>query len=72
MTEPTPPRGDPAAAIMAALQRLNRPATPEEIAAATGIPESSVRRTLGRLAAGREAARAGGGKFTVARRRRPS
>jgi DNA-binding IclR family transcriptional regulator len=61
---------DPEAAILEALRRAGRPSSAEEVAAATGIAEASVRRTLGRLASQREVARAGGGKFTIARHRR--
>ena len=64
-----PAPGDPAAAVMAALVRLAKPASPEEVAEATGLKESTVRRTLGRLVAEREARRAGGGRFTASRHR---
>ncbi len=61
--------GDTAATVVAALRKLARPSSPEEIAAATGLPEKTVRRALGHLVARREARRAGGGMFTVARAR---
>jgi DNA-binding IclR family transcriptional regulator len=66
---PKASRGDPADAVMDALRRLAKPASAEEVAAATGLTEPTVRRTLGRLASQRIAARAGGGRFTVARKR---
>lgn len=62
-------KSDSAAVVVAALRRLARPSSAEEVAAATGLPEKSVRRTLGHLVARREARRAGGGRFTVARTR---
>jgi DNA-binding IclR family transcriptional regulator len=65
----SPSSGDSAPAVLAALRRLARPSSPEEVAAATGLPEKSVRRTLGHLVARHEARRAGGGRFTVARAR---
>jgi 16S rRNA (cytosine1402-N4)-methyltransferase len=52
-----------AAAVVEALRKLARPSSPEEVAAATGLAEKSVRRTLGHLVARREARRAGGGRF---------
>jgi DNA-binding IclR family transcriptional regulator len=61
--------GESASAVVAALRKLARPASPEEVAAATGLPEKSVRRALGHLVARREARRAGGGRFTAARAR---
>jgi DNA-binding IclR family transcriptional regulator len=64
-----PESGDSAPAVVAALRKLARPSSPEEIAAATGLPEKTVRRTLGHLVARREARRAGGGRFTAARAR---
>jgi DNA-binding IclR family transcriptional regulator len=71
-TEPTPPSvpgnaKDPSAGVMAALRKIGRPALPEEVAAATGLNEASVRRTLGRLVAMKDARRAGGGRFTVSK-----
>lgn len=65
MAEPTN-AGD---AVLEALRKLARPASPEEIAAATGLTEPTVRRTLGFLVAQREARRAGGGRFTAAGKR---
>ena len=61
--------GDAATAVLAALRRLARPSSAEDVAAATGLPEKSVRRTLGHLVARHEARRAGGGRFTAARAR---
>jgi DNA-binding IclR family transcriptional regulator len=63
---PATPR-DPAQTVLAALRKTTAPASPEEIAAATGLGESTVRRTLGRLVSMREARRAGGGRFTAAK-----
>ncbi len=60
---------DPAEAVLAALRGLTLPSSPEELAVATGLPENTVRRTLGRLVSVREARRAGGDRFTAARRR---
>src|SRR5437660_186100 len=59
MTEPDVPTDpkDPAAGVIAALRRLVVPSTPAEVAAATGLPEKTVRRTLGRLVSRREARR---------------
>jgi len=69
MTDDTQPAAskDPAAAVHAALRKLVRPATPQEVAEATGLPEATVRRTLGRLVSTREARRAGGDRFTAAK-----
>jgi DNA-binding IclR family transcriptional regulator len=63
------PSADPATAILAALRKMTRPASPEEIAAAVALPENTVRRTLGRLVSVREARRAGGDRFTAAKHR---
>jgi DNA-binding IclR family transcriptional regulator len=60
---------DPATLVREALARSAAPASAAEIAAATGLTENTVRRTLGRLVAIREARRAGGGRFTAARAR---
>ena len=54
---------------MDALRRLTKPSSPEEIAEATGLKVATVRRTLGRLVAEREARKAGGGRFTTSRHR---
>jgi DNA-binding IclR family transcriptional regulator len=67
--EPEPPADDDSAAILGALRKLARPSSPEEVAAATGLAEKTVRRTLGHLVARREARRAGGDRFTAARGR---
>lgn len=61
--------GGNASVVVEALRKLARPSSPEEVAAATGLPEKSVRRTLGHLVARHEARRAGGGRFTAARAR---
>lgn len=66
--EPADPR-EPAAVVMDALRRLTKPSSPEEIAEATGLKVATVRRTLGRLVAEREARKAGGGRFTTSRHR---
>ncbi len=66
-TEPAPSSSDPADAVLRALRKRGVPASPDEIAQDTGLSESTVRRTLGRLASEREAKRAGGGRFTAAR-----
>jgi DNA-binding IclR family transcriptional regulator len=66
---PDSPGLDPASAVASALRKLVRPSSPEEVAAATGLPEKTVRRALGHLVARREARRAGGGRFTAARAR---
>jgi DNA-binding IclR family transcriptional regulator len=58
---------DPVAAVRDALSRRTSPALPEEIAAETGLPEKTVRRTLGKLVADRDARRAGGGRYTASR-----
>jgi response regulator of citrate/malate metabolism len=58
---------DSAQTVLAALRKATTPASPEEIAEATGLSESTVRRTLGRLVSVREARRAGGGRFTAAK-----
>jgi DNA-binding IclR family transcriptional regulator len=60
---------DPADVVLTALAKLSKPSTPEEIAAATSLPENTVRRTLGRLVSMRDAKRAGGGRFTAAKKR---
>ena len=59
----------PADLVMAAMKKLVRPSSPEEIAAATGLDVKSVRRTLGRLVAVKDAKRAGGDRFTAAKHR---
>jgi hypothetical protein len=74
MTEPDSPaephsRSDPADAVIAALRRIARPASPQDLAAATGLAEATVRRTLGHLVSRREARRAGGDRFTAAKHR---
>ena len=57
----------PAAGVLAALRKLVLPATPAEVAAATGLSEAMVQRTLGRLGAVKDARKAGGGRFTASR-----
>jgi anaerobic selenocysteine-containing dehydrogenase len=71
MTEPHPDAasGSPADAVLLALRKLVKPASPEEVAQATGLSEATVRRTLGRLVSVRDAKRAGGGRYTAARAR---
>ena len=70
MTDTPPPaKDDPAAVVLAALAKNIHPSSPEELAAATGLTEPTVRRTLGRLVAKREARRAGGNRFTASRHR---
>ena len=59
----------PADSVMAALKKLVRPSSPEEIAAATGLNVKVVQRTLGRLVAVKDAKRAGGDRFTAAKHR---
>ncbi len=59
----------PAALVREALARSAAPVSAADIAASTGLTENTVRRTLGRLVAIREARRAGGGRFTAARQR---
>jgi DNA-binding IclR family transcriptional regulator len=61
--------GNPSDGVLAALRRLARPSTPAEIAEATGLSEPTVRRTLGRLVAVRDARRAGGDRFTASKHR---
>lgn len=60
---------NPGPAVLAALAKLARPSSAEDVAAATGLSENTVRRTLGQLVARGEAKRAGGGRFTTARTR---
>jgi DNA-binding IclR family transcriptional regulator len=55
--------------VLAALVKLARPSSPAESAAATGLTEPTVRRTLGRLVAVKDARRAGGDRFTASKRR---
>jgi DNA-binding IclR family transcriptional regulator len=69
MTDPIVPADpkNPSDGVLAALRKLVRPSTPGEIAAATGLAEPTVRRTLGRLVAVKDARRAGGGRFTASK-----
>lgn len=67
-TVPADPK-NPSEGVMAALVKLARPSTPGEIAAATGLPEKTVRRTLGRLVSVKDAKRAGGDRFTASKHR---
>ena len=67
-TVPTDPK-NPAEGVLAALRRRATPSSPQELASATGLPEKTVRRTLGRLVSLREARRAGGDRFTAAKGR---
>jgi len=69
MTEPTVPADpkNPSDGVLAALRKLVRPSTPAEVAAVTGLAEPTVRRTLGRLVAVKDARRAGGGRFTASK-----
>lgn len=60
---------NPSERVMAALVKLARPSSPAEIAAATGLPEKTVRRTLGRLVSVKDAKRAGGDRFTASKHR---
>jgi hypothetical protein len=67
-TVPADPK-DPGKGVLAALVRFARPSTPAEISKATGLPEKTVRRTLGRLVAVKDAKRAGGDRFTASKHR---
>jgi DNA-binding IclR family transcriptional regulator len=55
--------------VLAVLVAEPRPWTAEEIAARTDVPLRTVKRALGKLVHDRHLRKAGGGKFTLSRRR---